>query len=394
MTEHYDVVIVGAGIHGAGVAQAAAARGHRVLVLEQIAPASGTSGRSSKLIHGGLRYLESGQFSLVHECLRERRILLRIAPDLVQLKPFIIPVYRRTQRRPWQIALGLSAYALLGGMAADYRFARIARGDWSVLDGLDMQDLEQVFSYYDAQTDDAALTRAVLRSAMALGARCECPARFVRAERHAAGVDVHYQIGATTHACKARVLVNAAGPWVNEVLALCAPAIEAVAVELVQGTHIIVPGMLHAGLYYLEAPQDRRAVFVMPWQGDILIGTTETVYHGAPQDVRPLATELDYLLATYARYFTAGRALMRADIINTFSGLRVLPAGRGAAFGRPRELRLHCDSEQRPRVLTLYGGKLTVYRATAQRVVERLAAQLPTSRKSLDTARLPLTPVG
>lgn len=393
MSEQWDVVVVGAGIHGVGVAQAAAARGHRVLVLEQTAPASGTSSRSSKLIHGGLRYLESGQFNLVRECLRERRILLRIAPALVRLKPFIIPVYRHTRRRPWQIAAGLSAYALLGGMAADNRFTRVARGAWSALDGLDTQNLEQVFSYYDAQTDDAALTRAVLRSAMDIGARFECPARFVQAERHAAGVRVQYQIGAVAHACEARVLVNAAGPWANEVLRLCAPSIEPVAVALVQGTHIVVPGALNAGLYYLEAPQDRRAVFVMPWHGRILVGTTETLYHGAPQNVQPLAAELDYLLVACAHYFPACRALTRADIVDAFSGLRVLPAGVGTAFGRPRETRLHCDSVRRPRVLTIYGGKLTVYRATAQRVIERLAAQLPDSRKQLDTATLPLTPV-
>src|SRR5580693_10304486 len=133
----FDVVVVGGGIHGAGVLQAAAAAGHRALLLEKGALASGTSSRSSKLIHGGLRYLESGQFALVRESLRERAIHLRIAPELVQLKPFYIPVYRDTRRRPWQLKLGLWLYALLGGFDAATRFGAVPRREWPSLDGLE-----------------------------------------------------------------------------------------------------------------------------------------------------------------------------------------------------------------------------------------------------------------
>ena len=140
--EHYDVVIIGAGIHGAGVAQAAAAHGHSVLLLEQHAPAFGTSSRSSKLIHGGLRYLESGQLALVRECLRERELLSRLAPDLVRLVPFYIPVYRHTTRRPWQIRGGLSMYALLGGLGEHVRFTRVPRDQWTELDGLATRELQ------------------------------------------------------------------------------------------------------------------------------------------------------------------------------------------------------------------------------------------------------------
>ncbi|HUF80292.1 MAG TPA: FAD-dependent oxidoreductase, partial [Burkholderiales bacterium] len=135
--ERYDVVVIGAGIHGAGVAQAAAAAGHSVLVLERKGVAHGTSSRSSKLIHGGLRYLESGQVSLVRESLRERAILLRVAPHLVQERRFLIPVYRDTTRPPWKIRAGLSLYALLGGLGRVNRFATIRSRDWSLLDGLD-----------------------------------------------------------------------------------------------------------------------------------------------------------------------------------------------------------------------------------------------------------------
>ena len=144
--DHYDVVVIGAGIHGAGVAQAAAAAGHTVLVLEKTAIAHGTSSRSSKLIHGGLRYLETGQFGLVRESLRERAILLRIAPGLVRLSPFFIPVYGGASRSRWKIRAGLSLYALLGGFGRHNRFQSIARSEWHRLDGFQTDGLRAVFA--------------------------------------------------------------------------------------------------------------------------------------------------------------------------------------------------------------------------------------------------------
>src|ERR1700731_1536853 len=146
--KRYDVVVVGGGIHGAGVLQAAAAAGHSGLLIERLAIASGTASRSSKLIHGGLRYLESGQFTLVRESLRERAIHLRIAGDLVELKPFFIPVYRDTRRRPWQLKLGLWMYALLGGFDAGTRFGTVPKRDWPTLDGLDTNGLDTVIRYH------------------------------------------------------------------------------------------------------------------------------------------------------------------------------------------------------------------------------------------------------
>src|SRR5271167_2992301 len=147
--KEYDVVIVGGGIHGAGMLQAAAAAGHSGLLIEKRALASGTSSRSSKLIHGGLRYLESGQFALVRESLRGRAVHLKIAPDLVELKPFFIPVYADTRRRPWRLKIALSVYALLGGFDAGTRFGTVPRREWPQLDGLTTENLEAVIRYYD-----------------------------------------------------------------------------------------------------------------------------------------------------------------------------------------------------------------------------------------------------
>jgi glycerol-3-phosphate dehydrogenase len=264
VTERWDVVVIGGGIHGVGVAQAAAAAGHRVLLLEKAALANGTSSRSSKLIHGGLRYLERGELSLVYECLHERELLLRLAPELVELKRFHIPLYRTTRRRPWVIRVGLSLYAVLGGLEPNVRFGSIPRQQWADLDGLQTDGLEEVYYYFDAQTDDAGLTKAVMASAQSLGAELALPARFHSAELTANGCVVHYEFNGKEVECLARVLINAGGPWVNEILRRVSPAQALREIDLIQGAHILVEGRLERGLYYVEAPKDGRAVFVMP----------------------------------------------------------------------------------------------------------------------------------
>ena len=392
MTERYDLVVIGGGIHGAGVAQAAAAQGHSVLVLEQTALAAGTSSRSSKLIHGGLRYLESAQFALVRECLRERALLLKLAPELVRLRPFYLPVYRDTRRRPWKIRLGLSLYALLAGGNKISRYYSVPSHHWERLDGLSTDGLDAVYCYPDAQTDDAALTRAVMHSAQSLGAQLHMPALLQRVECRAQGAIVHYQMDQRSRQSECRTVVNAAGPWVNEVLQNVTPVPARIDIDLVQGTHIVIPQPLTHGIYYVEAPRDHRAVFVMPWLGKTLVGTTETVYQGDPSRVRPLNSEIDYLWETYVHYFPHNRNVPQ-DIFAVFAGLRVLPAKGGKPFGRSRETILHLDRPDKPRVLTIYGGKLTAYRTTAAAVMERLRPSLPTRRPIAQTERLPLTPV-
>jgi glycerol-3-phosphate dehydrogenase len=377
--KHYDVVIVGGGIHGAGVLQAAAAAGHSALLIERLGLASGTSSRSSKLIHGGLRYLESGQFALVRESLRERAIHLRIAAELVELKPFFIPVYRDTRRRPWQLKLGLWMYALLGGFDASTRFGSVPRREWASLDGLDTHGLDAVIRYHDAQTDDALLTRAVVQSALSLGAQVAMPASFTGATLTEDGVAVAYSQAEESVECTARVLVNAAGPWAAQVAGAIEPAIPIPEVDLVQGTHIVLPFAVAAGIYYVESPTDGRAVFVMPWHGATLIGTTETPYRGEPGKVHPLPEEEEYLLAVARHYFPAFRHLTRGHITQRFAGLRVLPAATQAAFDRSRETILSADRERKLRVLGIYGGKLTGWRATASIVMERIGPSLPAS---------------
>lgn len=386
----FDVVVVGAGIHGAGVAQAAVAAGHSVLVLEKREPGSGTSSRSSKLIHGGLRYLESGQFRLVRESLHERTLMLRNAPDLVRLVPFYIPVYRATRRRPWQLKAGLSLYAALGSFGPGTSFGSVPRSEWDQLDGLERRGLEAVLRYYDGQTDDAALTRAVLRSAVELGAVVAVPADFVAAELEPQGATVTYRENGRTQSCKARIVVNAAGPWANDLLKRITPTVPPAAVELVQGTHIALPGVIERGIYYVESPHDGRVVFVMPWQGMTLVGTTETAFHGNPDDVQPLPAEIDYLVHIVRHYFPQYRGQRELPVLHSFAGLRVLPAATGGAFGRSRETLFAQDRPDRPRVLTIYGGKLTGWRAAAEQVLQRIAPSLTSTRARADTRTMRL----
>jgi len=389
--DSYDLCVIGGGIQGVGVAQQAAALGYSVLVLEQTALAAGTSGRSSKLIHGGLRYLESAQFSLVRESLRERALLLQLAPELVRLQPFLIPVYRHTRRRPWQLRLGLSLYALLGGLDKANRFTTVPRRDWDQLDGISTEGLVAVFRYRDAQTDDVLLTGAVMGSARELGAELVMPAEFIQGRMNGQGYEVTFTANGEQRSCQARVLVNAAGPWVDEVAQRIDPRPDLPTIELVQGTHVEVSGAPSQGIYYLEA-RDGRAVFVMPWKGHSLVGTTENAFVGEPGSVHPLPTEEEYLLETLRHYFPHYRKQQSSPVLNSFSGLRVLLSGPGSAFNRPRETAFVMDDSRSPRLLTIVGGKLTVYRATAEKVMEKLAPGLPKRSRKADTRSLPLSP--
>lgn len=382
----YDVVIIGGGIHGVGVAQAAAAAGYRVMVLEQSQLAAGSSSRSSKLIHGGLRYLESAQFSLVHECLHERQRLLKLAPDLVRMEAFHIPVYKNTRRRPWQLRSGLSLYAALGGLDKYSRFKNLPTSSYTDLDGLNAQGLQSVFRYYDGMSDDAALTRAVMDSAISLGAELALPASFLRANIEEDGVEVIYHQGGTEKICQARVLVNASGPWVGKVLDRITPEQKKIHVDMVQGSHLVLDTELTAGSYYMEAPEDGRAVFFLPWKGKAMLGTTEVAYHGQPEEVSVLAEERTYLLEVLQHYFPH---LVNTSIVEEFAGLRILPQSDNRHFSRPRDTRIIGDNR---RLMSIYGGKLTTYRLTAEKMVNQLQGILGKRKRIAYTDKLVLTP--
>jgi len=383
----YDLTVVGGGIHGVGVAQAAAAAGHSVALLEARELAAGTSSKSSKLIHGGLRYLESFELGLVRESLRERAILLRIAPELVRLVPFYVPVYRETSRRPWKVRAGLTLYALLANLREAGRFSTLPRARWEELDGLRTDGLQAVFRYYDAQTDDAQLTRAVMASAQELGATLLCPAELRVAEREGDGYRLTYEQDGEPRSHTTGVLVNAAGPWVEEVRACVRPEPPGLAIDLVQGTHIELPGEIEQGIYYTEAPRDRRAVFTMPWKGHTLVGTTERFHEGDPAASSPTAEEIEYLQETFHAHFP-GR---ETSVTKAWAGLRVLPRAEGSAFKRTRETIYRVDDEREPRYLAIYGGKLTGYRAAAEQAVQVVRQSMPRRQRLARTREVSLS---
>lgn len=383
--DNYDVVIIGGGIHGVGVAQAAAAAGHSVLLLEKKHLAYGTSSRSSKLIHGGLRYLESVQLPLVYECLHERHLLTRLAPELVRLDRFYIPVYNNTSRSRLTLRLGLSMYALLGGLKASTRFRTLNHKQWHTLDGLKQDNLKAVFQYYDGRTDDAALTRAVMQSAIELGAESNIPAEFISADVEKNKVQITYSESNIIKHCQSSVLINATGPWINQVLNKITPVKAEKKISLIQGSHLVLDELPVKHCFYLEAPRDKRAVFLLPWKDRTLLGTTEVNFTGTLDNLRPQQLEKDYLLDVVQHYFPQHNNF---KITDEFSGLRVLPSGEGEHFNKPRETILYRSHD---RVINIYGGKLTTYRLVAKRIIDTLHDVLPTAKIKAQTENIYLT---
>lgn len=378
----YDVIVTGGGIHGAGIAQACAAAGYSCLLLEKRDWATGTSSRSSKLLHGGLRYLQTGQFALVRECIQERERLLHHAPDIARINWFYLPVYRDSHYSRWQLWCGLMLYRLFTGLRDPHgQFRRVPPQEWDSLHGLCTQDLLAVFAYQDGQTDDRLLTKAVKNSACTLGAHAAAPAELLQAQRQDGQWQVRVKTGEQEHTVQCSVLVNAAGPWVNEIIARCGRTRQ-LPVELVQGTHLVLRHPISEECFYLEAA-DHRAVFVLPWYGKTLVGTTETPFQGPPEATHPTPQEVDYLLDTVRRRFP------QADLTidEQWSGLRVLPASSQSAFVRSRDTQFLDDDG----LVSVYGGKLTAYRATATKVMPIVRHYLgPRTPVAEDTYGLPL----
>ena len=379
MSTHYDVLVIGGGIQGAGIAQASAAAGFKTLIIEKNTWGSGTSSKSSKLIHGGLRYLQTAQFSLVRESLAERNWMIKHIPDLVKPNWFYIPIYKENSFHPWKIATGLSMYQMLCGFSQYSSFKKLPKSQWPDLSGLNTDDLEAVYAYQDAQTNDKVLTQRVIESAKSLGAECMENCTLTKG----AVFDKHHRVcfeqEGTEHCVKASIVINATGPWVNHTLACFKPALEPINVDLIQGTHIVIDERMAEECYYLEAPSDKRAVFVMPWEDKTMIGTTETLYEGHPDNCEPLQEEIDYLINTVKHYFPD----QTMTVSGSFSGLRVLPKGDGRAFSRPRDVQIRVDGQ----LFSVYGGKLTGWRHTAEMALEAIEFTLG-KRQTVDTYKL------
>ena len=385
-TAGYDIIIIGAGIQGAGVAQAAAACGYNTLVIEKFPEAGmGTSSKSSKLIHGGLRYLETGQFKLVNECLRERKTLLKNAPSLVKLLPFYIPVYSHSSRPAWLIFLGLVIYSIFSFKP----FRIISRKKWDSLGGLNLKNLKCVFQYYDAQTDDKLLTHAVINSASSMGAEISYNTDFISSNYQNKKHHVTYKKDNKTYTSECQFLINCSGPWTTRVQKKIHPTLNLPPIDLIAGTHIVIKEKPNNSAYYLEA-HDNRAVFILPWKKKYtLIGTTERHFKDSPDSITHTEEEVTYLLDTYKQYFN--RETDQKQVKEIFTGLRVLPGSAKSVFKKSRDSMI-ISSPEAPGLITLVGGKLTAYRASSEEIIslinKTLTIKSPTNQ--CDTSKIRL----
>ena len=388
----FDIAIIGGGISGVGIAQYAVAAGYSTLLIEKGEIGGQTSANSSKLIHGGLRYLETGQINLVRKSLLERRHLLNLAPTLVKAVPFYIPVYDNSQRSPWTIRAGLSMYALLSEFDPLGQFVSVPAVHWHRFKGLKLNGLKAVFQYWDAQTDDKLLTQAVARSAQALGAEVYAEAEFLELEHRREACELSFSHRGEIHKAEASLVINAAGPWVNAVLSKVLPPLAGVELDCVQGAHVLLDIPAPDGILYLESCFDKRVIFVMPWYGQTLVGTTETELASLDKPPEATESEINYLLGIYKHYFPLTPEIdeLKTKITQTFCGIRVLPKQNSQAFERPRDT-LMKTSISHPRILSLYGGKLTTFRSTSAEVLEWIEKALGKREAIADVDKLSLS---
>ncbi|MFN8035095.1 MAG: glycerol-3-phosphate dehydrogenase/oxidase [Acidimicrobiia bacterium] len=391
--EEFDVLVVGGGITGAGVALDAASRGLRAALVERDDFASGTSSKSSKLVHGGLRYLQQREFGLVYENLRERHVILRNAPHLVRVMPFLVPIFTRGGMVNRKIARAFGSamwlYDLTGGIRIGKVHKRISADE--VVEHMPTLSRERVaygYVYYDAQADDARLTLAICRTAADHGAAIANYARVTGFLRDGGRVNgARVEADGTTFDVRARVVVNAAGVWADEVRTLDEGA-DPHSLVPAKGIHITVPWSKVrndiAGI--MPVPKDGRGIFVVPWGDFTYIGTTDTEYHGSLDDPQCTHDDVQYLLD--AMNASLREPLADGDVLATWAGLR--PLVRGARSERTADLsRRHSVTTSASGVVTVTGGKLTTYRKMAADAVDAVARTIGSNARSR-TKHLPL----
>ncbi len=369
-----DVLVIGGGVNGAGIARDLAGRGLSVMLCEKNDLASATSSASTKLIHGGLRYLEYGEFRLVREALKEREVLLRSAPHIIQPMTFILPHHKKL--RPWWlIRLGLFIYDHLGGRKllppskgmsfTGTRFGQPLKPPY-----------KRGFSYADCSVDDARLTVLNALDAYEKGAqvltRTECVDLVPHPQGEGWVATLHDNISDGKFRVQAGIVVNAAGPWVNHVLGLVNGGIEKHSVRWVKGSHIIVPRIYLGDHAYILQNEDKRIVFAIPYEHKYtLIGTTDIDYTGDLEEVRIGMDEVEYLCAAVNEYFR--HQIKPEDIAWTYSGVRpLLGDEQASASAVTRDYLLDVEEYQGAKILNVYGGKITTFRRLAEHVADKV----------------------
>ncbi|MDH3693928.1 MAG: glycerol-3-phosphate dehydrogenase [Gammaproteobacteria bacterium] len=385
----YDILVVGGGINGVGIARDAAGRGLKVSLCEQDDLASHTSSASSKLVHGGLRYLEYYEFGLVRKSLKEREVVLRLAPHIVWPLKLAL-VHDAGQRPAWMIRLGLFLYDHLGG-----------RELLPSCEGIDLHQhvaghpiesrFKKGFVYSDCWVQDARLVVLNAMDAVERGAEVLTRTKCIKATRKENSWHAELQCAdGVNRTISTRCIVNAAGPWVTDFIDGGLRLPRENGIRLVQGSHIVVPRMFEHEYAYLFQNADKRVVFIIPYEQKFtLIGTTDVDYQGDPADVEISAAEISYLCAAANRYFK--QKLTAADVVSSYAGVRALvDDGSDDASAVTRDYRLELDTvEGNAPLLSVFGGKLTTYRKLAEHVMDELKDVLSISAAPW-TAHAPL----
>ena len=389
MTAAFDIAVIGGGVNGAGVARDAAGRGLATLLVERNDLASATSSASTKLIHGGLRYLEHYEFRLVRHALEEREALWAIAPHIIWPMRFVLP-HRPGLRPAWMLRAGLFLYDHIGGrrLLPPTRTLRLDRD----AAGLALRDVSRLgFEYSDCWVQDARLVVLNARDAADRGADVRVRTAFLGAEREGEFWRLDLEGPAGRETARARAIVKAAGPWVGEAIGRIAGADSKAKVRLVQGSHIVVRRLYnHQRCYFFQNP-DGRIFFAIPYEEAFtLIGTTDRDYSGDLDKVRASEAEIGYLIGAANSYFKT--VLARRDVVWSYSGVRPLyDDGASAAKDATRDYVLKLDGE-RPALVNVFGGKITTYRRLAEDVLDKLGAALPLAGRNAGwtaRARLP-----
>ena len=355
------IAVIGGGINGAGITWELARKGYEVTLFERGRCGAQTSSATTKMIHGGLRYLEALHVGLVRESLRDRAWLLEHLPELVKPIEILLPIYKDSPRSRFEIKVGLILYDLLAGRANIHRHKSRSAEELAVMAPLVRDELRGGFSYWDAQVDDAALVRAVVDSAKRDGATIREMTPVTSLKRQKKEWLVHAGRGES----RFDMIINAAGPWMNELLKENRIR-SRYRLTLVRGSHLVLKDRVSDVGVLLQSISDRRIFFVLPWKATTLVGTTEVVQRGALDDVHASEKEIDYLISRFNRYIR--EPIGRADIQSTFSGVRPLVGRRSNPSALGREYRIQRSGN----MINIFGGKMTTFMSLSRKVGMRV----------------------
>ncbi|MEN6328394.1 MAG: glycerol-3-phosphate dehydrogenase/oxidase [Syntrophomonas sp.] len=368
MENNFEAIILGGGVNGCAIARKLSQDGKKVCLIERQNIGCGTSSNSSKLIHGGLRYLETGQFGLVKESLKDRKRLFELYPDLVKMAPFYLPVYNDSLRPWWMIRTGLGMYDLFSRQP-DYHCRYVNKGDFlEKFPGIKAEGLRRVYVYYDGKTNDRELTKRIVGDACGLGCVVKENCQVVSVEMNDKAVRVLHHDTSGDHMVEAPLLINATGPWIDEVNERYRLP-HNYCISKVSGIHIVINRELVPDCMFLQT-NNRRIFFMIPWlEGTTIIGTTERVEKGSCDEVKVQEADMEYLLDCANHYLR--EPVSKDDICDTFLGIRPLVMDKNAtdATSMSRDYKIDVIDKGSTRLIHVYGGKLTTCLSMAEKVV-------------------------